>query len=142
MKRRPVPLDRPERWPFVRVNLEGVDGSPWVFRMPRSSQLSHVFGPWLALFEKDGDNFRAIADKLEGMPIAAASILAEMWAHPELEIDEAHDPENVIEQLHDAGLREQVMVALVGKLFEKMTMNTITEGEVAKRADFFGETES
>lgn len=138
MKRRPVPVERPERWPFVRVNLEGVDGSPWVFRMPRSTQAAHVFGPWLeSIVERDGKaEMRADVVDIEER---CAAIVAQLWAHPELEFEPGASP---IDELHDAGLSGSMLVNLVAALSAKSVRRIVSEKEVAARADFFGERES
>lgn len=142
MRARLTPAAIPSRWPFVAVDVPGVDGGPWVFRMPRSTRVADVFGAWvttctLAAQATTAEDRMA---RMSELPDIACRAIAKMWAHPTLEL-EHFEGEALAEELHDAGLSEAMASQLVTSLYRRASQRMVTEREVAERADFFGRPE-
>lgn len=142
MKHRLTPKNIPSRWPFVTASVPGFD-DPLVFKMPRATRAPELFGGFLdmlrahvAMEDKTGpEALEAMAE----MYAEAAKLVAALWAHPVIELESAEgDADALLDEFHEAGMSENVVLKLASGLVQKQTERAITEQEVASRADFFG----
>ena len=139
MIRLPEPREVPDRWPYLRAHVEGLDDglSPLVLRMPRTNAVFSDYQDAYRSFTaaQEADDKAAVADAAEALAEAAANALADMWAHPVWELDEHTDR---LDEFWEAGITESVAIRIVGEMIAQRMQRVITEQEVAARSSFFG----
>ena len=132
MRQRAEALSVPERWPYVVAGVADVEGTPWTFRIPRSTAGLQTY---LDALQPMLDAENATSEQAEALVDAAYSLIADLWAHPTLVLGE--DP---AEDLYEAGLSESLAIKLATELVAQRGERVVREKEVASRASFFGET--
>ena len=132
MQVRSTPIAVPDRWPYVVAGVPDVEGSPWTFRIPRSTAGLQTF---LDALQPMLDASTVTAEAAETLTDAAYSLIADLWAHPTLALGE--DP---AEDLYEAGLSESLAIKLATELVAQRGERVVKEKEVAARASFFDAT--
>lgn len=132
MQVRSTPIAVPDRWPYVVAGVPDVEGSPWTFRIPRSTAGLQTF---LDALQPMLEPETVTAEAAETLTDAAYSLIADLWAHPTLALGE--DPAG---DLYEAGLSESLAIKLATELVAQRGERVVKEKEVASRASFFGAT--
>lgn len=131
MRRLEQPDSKPQRPPYVRVQVDG-GVEPYVFRLASPGAAQRLAGVFSAARES-GD--------LEEMEAACGAILGACWADERWALDsEARDGRGVYDELWDHGWAFQTILALAAALMERMAAAHISESEVADRVRFFGDS--